>query len=258
MAMRSAAPTVGHAPPILVAAAAQVAALACVALGAALAVQLTGSPLRGSLLVWLVGGLAMVLGSRWGLPRWWHWIQLLFAPALFWALQLALPPWIWLAGLVLCGLMLGNSVFDRVPLYLSSTAVWEALQGELRPGTRMLDLGSGLGGGLAWLAPRHPEVHFVGVESSPLLWLVSRLRLARHPNAEVRWHSLWSVTLADYALVYAFLSPAPMARLWRKVETELVPGALFVSNSFTVPGVRADQRMAVDDRRGSVLYLWRR
>jgi hypothetical protein len=32
--------------------------------------------------------------------------------------------------------------------------------------------------------------------------------------------------------VYAFLSPVPMAEVWRKASTELRPGALLVSNSF--------------------------
>jgi hypothetical protein len=48
--------------------------------------------------------------------------------------------------------------------------------------------------------------------------------------------------------VYAFLSPVPMAEVWRKASTELRPGALLVSNSFPVEGVEPEQVIEVDDR----------
>ncbi len=246
-------------PPVAVAGAALLAGLLTVAALALAAGRVAGVQLGAELWVWGIGAVALALGWRWGLPRWWRPILLLFAPALYWALLLALPSWIYLAGLLLCALLLGNSVRDRVPLYLSSSAVWSALERhlELKPGSRVLDLGAGLGGGLAWLAARHPQVQFVGVENSPLLWLLCRLRLARVANATVRWRNLWAEPLQDYAVVYAFLSPAPMPRLWRKVKSEMQPGSLFVSNSFEVPGVAPDETVAVTDRRRSRLLLWR-
>lgn len=246
-------------PPIVLATTAQLAAVTLIVLAALVVTQLFGGEPRWSVLVWPIGWVAMVLGSRWGLPSWWRLIQLLFAPALYWALQLALPPWIYLVLLILCLLLLSNSVADRVPLYLSSAAVWARLEQHLphTAGARVLDLGSGLGGGLAWLAPRHPDVQFVGVENSPLLWLLSRLRLMRFSNAEIRWRNLWVEPLHDYDVIYAFLSPAPMRRLWDKAKAEMRPGSLFISNSFDVPGIEPDEQIVVGDRRGSVLHLWR-
>lgn len=212
-----------------------------------------------AILVWLIGLLALVFGVHLALPAWWQPIQLLFVPAIYWALQIALPPWVYLIGLLLCLLLLGNSLFDRVPLYLSSRAVWITLESQLptQQGARVLDLGSGLGGGLAWLARKRPDLCFVGIESSPLLWLIARVRMLRHPNAKVHWGTLWSVNLGENDFVYAFLSPAPMLRLWKKVRSEMKPGALFVSNSFEVPGETADMQIPVADRRGSRLHLWR-
>lgn len=257
--MRTLVLRLSHLPPVIVAGTAQLVALATVAALALVTARIAGTPVPVPLLVWTVGGVAMVLGWQWGLPRWWRPIQLLFAPALYGALLLALPPWIYLVGLLLCLLLLGNSVRDRVPLYLSSRSAWAALERHLpaTPGARVLDLGAGLGGGLAGLAARHPQLQFVGVESSPLLWLVCRLRTGRFANVEVRWRDLWSEPLHDYAVVYAFLSPAPMPRLWTKVKAQMRPGNLFVSNSFEVPGVEADEILAVGDRRGSRLLLWR-
>jgi hypothetical protein len=57
--------------------------------------------------------------------------------------------------------------------------------------------------------------------------------------------------------VYAFLSPVPMAEVWRKATEELRPGSLLVSNSFPVEGVTPDAVIEVPDRRRTRLYLYR-
>jgi hypothetical protein len=60
-----------------------------------------------------------------------------------------------------------------------------------------------------------------------------------------------------YDLVYAFLSPVPMAAVWRKARAELRPGSLLVSNSFPLPEREPDALIEVGDRRRTVLYVYR-
>ena len=246
-------------PPIVLALVAQAVALAVVAGIAFVAVQYSTIMPRISVLMWGIGLLAVGLGSRWGLPRWWWPLQLLFAPALYWGLQLAIPPWVYLAAFVLCVLVLGNSAGERVPLYLSNRNVWQAVA-TLLPQTgvlRFVDLGPWLGGGVRGLAPRYPEARFIGVENSPLLWLISRVRLRHRRNSEIQLRSIWDFSLAECDAVYAFLSPAPMTRLWEKARNEMRPGTVFISNSFAVPGVDPHECIQLDDRRCSQLFVWR-
>ena len=61
--------------------------------------------------------------------------------------------------------------------------------------------------------------------------------------------------MAEFGVVYCFLSPQPMAELWRKARAELRPGALFISNSFAVPGVSPDFTVEVGGRQR--LLVWR-
>ena len=56
---------------------------------------------------------------------------------------------------------------------------------------------------------------------------------------------------------YAFLSPAPMARLSEKLKAEMKPGSCFISNSFAVPGGEPDEIVIVDDSRQTQLLIWR-
>lgn len=207
----------------------------------------------------LQGGLAALIGRLLGLPYWWLPINLLLPILLVGMLTLDLPPWIYLLGFALLLLLQWNSTGERVPLYLSNPTTWQALDAlidEYRP-KRFTDLGSGLGGALFYLAPRHPECQFVGVESAPLpfafAWL--RLQLTGHRNIRLQFGSLWDYALHDGEMIYAFLSPAPMARLEEKLRQQAT-GSLFVSNSFPLPESQPLEIVALADRRHTQLYLY--
>ena len=166
------------------------------------------------------------------------------------------PSWYLAAFLLLAATSLG-AVFSRVPLYLSSEPAMRAVAERLpdRPGLRLIDLGCGSGGLLRHLAGSRPDVSLHGVEAAPLTWLVSRLRLGG--RARIRLGSLWDEDLSGYDVVYAYLSPAPMARLWDKARREMRPGSLFISNSFAVPGAEPDEAVQLDDLARGRLLLWR-
>lgn len=188
-------------------------------------------------------------------PRWWWLIHLAFMPAAALALRLGWPPWLYLCAFVLAWLLFGRIDRSRVPLYLSNRLALDALLQRVPPGGRVLDLGAGTGTVLAYLA-RRPGIVVEGVEHAWLPWLLARLRLLRR-DARVWRGDLMRWPLAGYDVVYAFLSPAAMPSLWRKAKAEMRPGSLFVSNSFPVPDVDADEIIELDDWKGARLYLWR-
>jgi hypothetical protein len=58
-------------------------------------------------------------------------------------------------------------------------------------------------------------------------------------------------------VVFAYLSPVPMAELWEKARREMKPGSSFISNTFAVPEFPPQQTVQVDDLHHSSLYIWR-
>ena len=198
------------------------------------------------------------------LASWWLLIQLLFAPALVLMLTLSIPPGYFLAAFVIMLAVYWSTYQTQVPLYLSSNKVWRALEGLLpvqkaEVNFRFIDLGSGLGGVLTYLARVRADGHYSGIESAPLPWLMSWLRTRRYSNCEVHWGSIWDeqlCNLAQYEVVFAYLSPVPMERLWHKARSEMRPGTLFISSTFNVPGHEADHRITVDDLHQSTLLVW--
>jgi hypothetical protein len=203
------------------------------------------------------GLLAMLLSRLLGMPGWWQLINLMFSPLawLAWASQID-ARW-YLTGFVLLVATSLGSLRTRVPLYLSSDQAMAEIAARLpaRHGIRVMDLGCGLGGLLTGLAAERDDVELCGVEMAPLNWLVSKLRL--RSRADIRFGSLWQCDLSGYDVVYAYLSPAPMPRLWQKAKQEMQPGSLFISNSFAVPGVEPDETVELDDLNHSRLLIWR-
>lgn len=235
-------------PPALAALAAHVPALA---LGALL---LTGG-LPVSVACLAVGVGAGAVAWLWRLPIWWCLINLMFVPGLWLALGAGIDTAWYLAGFALLALTSLGAVRTRVPLYLSSPRAAQALADRLPPQAVFMDLGCGLGGPLARLARLRPDVRLHGVEAAPLNWLIARLRLGR--RAAVRLGSLWDTDLSPFDVVYAYLSPAPMARLWEKARAEMRPGSLLISNSFPVPGVPPAESVDLHDLSRARLMIWR-
>jgi hypothetical protein len=206
-------------------------------------------------LVFLIGLSAAGLAWLWRLPVWWRFINLGFVPLLWLAQGVELDAGWYLAGFVALALTSLGAVRTRVPLYLSSSRAAEELARRLPPHGSLYDLGCGLGGPLARVGQLRPDARLEGIEAAPLNWLVARVRLAG--RARVRLGSLWGADLSACDLVYAYLSPAPMARLWDKARREMKPGSLFVSNSFEVPGVDFDEVIELDDLSGARLLVRR-
>ena len=204
--------------------------------------------------------LAVLLATAAGQARWWIVMHSLFVPAMLLFEHLAPPPWLYLAGAALLALTNGNAMRERVPLFLTSRAARERLLALLpldRP-IHFVDVGCGFGGVVASVGRERPTLACLGLETAWIPYLVSRLRCGLSPNhAAVSRRDLWTHDLSGADVVYAYLSPVPMARLWRKVVAEMQPGTLFISNSFAVPGVEPVASHPVEDATGSVLHVYR-
>jgi hypothetical protein len=213
-------------------------------------------PLYGAAL--LQGVFAALLTYVWGLAPWWRPIQLVFPIALLGANALHLPPAA-LFGIFLFMLLLFWTTFrTQVPFYPSGDGVWQAVSDLLpsdRP-VRLIDIGSGLGGLVLNLARRHPGSELSGIELAPLPWLLSVLRARiRGSGARFVRGDYERLNFADFDVVFAYLSPAAMAALWRKAKREMRPATMLVSYEFSIPD-RAPDKIVSAAPCGAALYVW--
>ncbi|CAM5357283.1 methyltransferase domain-containing protein [Thauera mechernichensis] len=203
-------------------------------------------------------GIAALASGMLGSARWWLLIHLLFLPMAVMAHRFALDPAWYLAAFVALLLIYWTSFRTQVPLYLSNAATAAAVL-RLLPDepARVLDIGAGTGTLLRPLARTRPDCSFVGVELAPAPWLLGRALCAGIPNVTLERSDLFAHSWAHYDVVYAFLSPVPMAAVWHKACAEMRPGSLLVSNSFPVPDCEADFVIDVNDRRRTRLHAYR-
>lgn len=240
-------------PPIAIAAAVQFVGW----VGASL---LVGESISGYAFLILQGAMAALLGRAVRLPTWWLPILAAFPLLVSAVLALSIAPGWFLAAFLVLVAVYWSTFRTQVPLYLTGRQAVSILAARLPTGRpcRFLDIGSGTGTVLAQLARQVPDsVTLHGVELAPLphaiAWLRSRFTGGRF---RVTRENFWRCDLGGYDVVYAFLSPVPMPDLWRKVRSEMRPGSLFVSNTFTVPGVAPDETIAIGNG-ARILYVWR-
>lgn len=207
-----------------------------------------------------IGGVALIFAMISRQPWWWRMIHAGFMPLVWLTHSLAIEPGWFLLAFVLLMLVYRGALSGQVPLYLSNKETVAKLAELLteRGNCQFLDLGAGLGSTTVPLADMLPDSHFTGYENAPLTWLFGLFLSTGRPNIRWRWDDLWQAKLANYDVVYAFLSPAPMAKLWAKVEAEMKPGSLFISNSFPVPGTAPTAIIEVDCTPARPLYCYQR
>lgn len=198
---------------------------------------------------------AALLRSAW----WWLPIHLGFSPLLIAANQLGISPQWYLLAFVVLSVVFWSSFRTQVPLYLSNGPTVAALLERLPVdrGISFMDIGSGTGSVLIPLARHRPNCRFVGIESAPGPFLVSRLQARGITNLSIERGDFFKSSWAGLDVVYAFLSPVPMARVWAKAGRELKPDARLISNSFEIPGVVAEEVVHIGDSRGTTLYIYR-
>ena len=208
----------------------------------------------------LQGGIAALFSRLWRQPVWWQVLHALFLPAILLARQANLPAGVYLAAFLLLVVFYWSTFRTRVPLYLSDHKAWQAVA-SLLPEARafgFIDLGSGLGGLLFHLESRFPQGRFSGTEIAPAPWLISRLRTwLKHSQVHFMRHDYAVLDLADFDVVFAFLSPAAMPALWQQAQAQMRSGSLFISLSFAVDTRQPDHVVALAEGARHTLYAWR-
>lgn len=190
---------------------------------------------------------------------WWLPIHLGFVPSLILAGKFDVSPAWYFLGFAVLLAFYWSSFRTQVPLYLSSGKTAQAVAAllpENRP-QRVLDVGSGTGSVLRHLAKNRPDCVFEGIEIAPAPWLLSTLLARAQVNVRFRREDFFAQSWRDHDVVYAFLSPVPMARVWEKAQRELPAGGIVISNGFPVPGAVPERTVEVGDTRGTVLYVYR-
>lgn len=203
----------------------------------------------------LVAGMLAYLFS---LPAIWVGVNAVAVPVSIGVLGFNLPGWIPLCIVMPLVLIHGPAFWMRVPYYPTHVEMYAKIADELPDSKNFnfIDLGCGVSGLLIYLAKGRPLGTYTGVEISILPYVISKLKalIFGRGKVKIRFKSIWSCSLGEFDYVYAFLSPAPMPRLWEKAKNEMKKGTIFITNSFPV-GEIADKKIDIGREKSGTIYI---
>jgi SAM-dependent methyltransferase len=164
-----------------------------------------------------------------------------------------------LAAAVIVGLGLIVILLIKVP-YVPTPAknvrlIIEALN--LRPGQIFYDLGCGDGRYL--IAAADKQAKAIGFEISPQAYLLGRFNLwQRQSPAKIYFKNFYGRNLADADAVVCFLMDTVMAKVEKKLNAELKPGAKVACYGFKLPNWKEEKIVYLDPQttKKSRLYLY--
>ena len=82
-----------------------------------------------------------------------------------------------------------------------------------------------------------------GYEIAILPFIISRIKIwlaGLTDRAEIKFSNFWKIDLSEADIVVCFLTPSAMVKLLPKLQTELKPGARFITYAFPLPGIEPD------------------
>ncbi len=129
---------------------------------------------------------------------------------------------------------------------------------DIPPGV-VYELGSGWGTLAFALARALPGHAVIGIERSPVPWLVAVCRQLIRPagNLTLVQGDFLTRPLDDAALVVCYLQPGAMERLRPKLEAELTAGSLVLTHTFRLAGWPDAEVHEASDIYRTPIYIYR-
>ena len=204
------------------------------------------------------GILAALLARHFKLAIWWQWILFIFPLAIWLALKLDLTPSVLFVGFLLFVLMYWSVFLTQVPYYPSGQGACDVVAKLIDHDKHLeiIEIGSGLGGFSIQLAKMRPNSRYTGIEIAPLPLLISLIR-SKYQRSLVRFKlgNYEKVDFSRYDLVFAYLSPVAMPKLYEQCKMQMESGSILVSHEFIVPGVKPSNILRSNhDSKASYLY----
>ncbi|MDD3120774.1 MAG: class I SAM-dependent methyltransferase [Candidatus Gracilibacteria bacterium] len=131
-------------------------------------------------------------------------------------------------------LLLGYGIpFVPTPDYKISNLIENI---ELKDGQIFIDLGCGDGKILQAICENFPKAIVIGYENSGDPYKLALKRKDKYNlNYQVYKKDFFTESLENATIIYSYLLPYIMARVWKKIKNDCHKGTLFYSNYFQIP-----------------------
>jgi len=140
--------------------------------------------------------------------------------------------------LMLCTAMI--SLFLAVPYVPSKKRVVQKMiqVAGLRKNEVVYDLGCG-DGRLLFEAEKNKKIQAKGYELAPIPYLLALTRkFMANSKTNIRMSNFFNANLRDANVIFCYLGPETMVKLYEKIKKECKKGTRIISNTFSIHGVK--------------------
>ena len=163
-----------------------------------------------------------------------------------------------------CAAVLASIVYWAIKLGITPTAtgntVRKTLETLLPPGIKadIIDLGSAWGSLLPVLKPHYPEEDILGIERSPVPWVISYCRFYQDRKVSTVHGNFFDLDLSGAGLVVCYLQKDIMTALSEHLQEQLPAGCYILSHTFHLPGWTPLKTIHAPDLYKTPVYLYRK
>lgn len=124
---------------------------------------------------------------------------------------------------------------------------------DLKKGDLFFELGCGLGYSL--IETQKYGVKAVGLEISPLFYLISRIKTFGFKNIQIKMKNIFTSDLSDADCIYCYLLPELLEKLVPKFKKELKFGTKIISIGFPIKGFKLWEKFLIDNQKVFIYKL---
>ncbi|MES2206645.1 MAG: hypothetical protein V4525_07605 [Pseudomonadota bacterium] len=191
------------------------------------------------------------------LHRAWWWIALHGSLPLLGYLLLSfdIPSYVYLILFLILIIFFGTGSLRRAPLFLSGHSAWEKVAEFIPTEAHVLDAGCGFAGLLHYLFMHRPDLKLAGSDLAWMPYLISYFR-SYNTSIQIYHKDLWQLNWANYDVIFVFLSPDPMQKVWEKFQAEMKPESWLISYHFSIDNHPPSFTMMTKENHS--IYCWKR
>jgi len=161
-----------------------------------------------------------------------------------------------LAWFLLCIILQAISWYGVPYVPTPDYKVWKLLcHMGFEPKQKFLDIGCGNGKIVEAVKQKFPEVECTGIENSLFpYYLAKRKQKKSSQDYIILKGNFFRKDISQYDIIYCYLLPLLMKKVWKKIISECQPGTLLYSSAFEIPGVEMKERLSVWDGKWVYVY----
>jgi len=154
----------------------------------------------------------------------------------------------------------------RVPIVNTPRKYFDQLFYNLKipKNSTIYELGCGAQANFLFRAQNYKPCKLVGYELSILHACFARFKAklkkkSQKTPIEIYCQDFWKVSLSDADIVYAFLVPEIVQKVWEKLKKEAKPGTILISLADQIPGEKIWQQIPTrpNDTKTTYYYIYR-